>query len=318
MNARNALLLAALVSVSACAPNTDLPESSEETSNDEARALDADIVYQVTGRDFRKCAYPLCSGYFVKAVNKTKTTCADGTKQAECYVADLDLSALELPATQTEELLSKAIAGDVLLSGNIQIESHGQGGLHAYKAFESRTGADFSGPVYLVENSGIVCITTPCPSIQGRKLNSTVVKPLTDLDFSALGLSADEAAAAANTVATTGLVISGSISTKGQKKTLKASQIFDTVQAEAELCLNDAACGEGAYCDMTECLSNCAPDMVCPAVCYGACTPGEEPEPTGASCVDACGGAAADESCYCDDACDYYGDCCSDYVSECL
>ncbi|MBL8743005.1 MAG: hypothetical protein JNK04_17975, partial [Myxococcales bacterium] len=156
-----------------------------------------------------------------------------------------------------------------------------------------------------------------CASIQGRKLNSTVVKPLTDLDFSALGLSADEAAAAANTVATTGLVISGSIKTQGQKKTLKASQIFDTVQAGA-LCLDDADCGEDAYCDMTECLSNCPPDMVCPAVCHGVCKAGEEPAPTGGSCVDACGGQAADSSCYCDDACDYYGDCCSDYVSACL
>jgi hypothetical protein len=143
-----------------------------------------------------------------------------------------------------------------------------------------------------------------------------VVKPLTDLDFSALGLSSDEAAAAANTVATTGLVISGSIKTQGQKKTLKATQIFDTVQAEQQLCLNDAACGEGAFCDMSVCLSNCPPDMVCAAVCHGACTPGEEP--TGASCVDACGGASADESCYCDDACDYYGDCCTDYAGECL
>ena len=50
----------------------------------------------------------------------------------------------------------------------------------------------------------------------------------------------------------------------------------------------------------------------------------EEPEPTldeeepyGASCQTACGGQSADRSCWCDDICETYGDCCYDIVEYC-
>lgn len=39
-------------------------------------------------------------------------------------------------------------------------------------------------------------------------------------------------------------------------------------------------------------------------------------EPVG-TCVDACGGAAADGSCWCDDLCEQYGDCCDDIADVC-
>jgi hypothetical protein len=58
--------------------------------------------------------------------------------------------------------------------------------------------------------------------------------------------------------------------------------------------------------------------MMCPAVCYGVCTEGEPPPPAGASCDGACDGASSDQSCWCDDSCSYYGDCCSDYAAVCL
>lgn len=50
------------------------------------------------------------------------------------------------------------------------------------------------------------------------------------------------------------------------------------------------------------------------ADCGGICV--DAPEP-GASCEGACGGAAADGSCWCDDACEQYGDCCGDYDAAC-
>ena len=38
----------------------------------------AEPYFIVTRIDARKCAYPLCGGYFVKAVNSPLTRCADG------------------------------------------------------------------------------------------------------------------------------------------------------------------------------------------------------------------------------------------------
>jgi hypothetical protein len=37
--------------------------------------------------DLRKCASPMCGGYFVKRVNQPTTLCANGRNMSECYVA---------------------------------------------------------------------------------------------------------------------------------------------------------------------------------------------------------------------------------------
>jgi hypothetical protein len=113
--------------------------------------------------------------------------------------------------------------------------------------------------------------------------------------------------------------------------------------------MSDDACEGDEICDHTECLSNCPPGMFCPAVCWGQCaTPDEppvcpdvcaaicagEPEPPlppgcplpgcfcdpppddPNTCAGACGGKS-DGSCWCDDQCTGYGDCCDDYPQEC-
>lgn len=49
--------------------------------------------------------------------------------------------------------------------------------------------------------------------------------------------------------------------------------------------------------------------------CHGPAD--DEGPPAEASCVDHCGGASADETCYCDDLCTAYGDCCADYETAC-
>src|SRR5262245_13589106 len=39
--------------------------------------------------DVRRCASPLCGGYFVKRVNQALTRCANGRWSRECYVAEI-------------------------------------------------------------------------------------------------------------------------------------------------------------------------------------------------------------------------------------
>ena len=48
-------------------------------------AKPAPITYIATGVDLRKCAFPFCGGFFVKAVNQPLTQCADGTWQKTCH-----------------------------------------------------------------------------------------------------------------------------------------------------------------------------------------------------------------------------------------
>jgi hypothetical protein len=121
--------------------------------------------------------------------------------------------------------------------------------------------------------------------------------------------------------------------------------ICDGVDPGPTLCMSDDTCDDGEFCDHSECLSNCPPGMICPAVCWGACVPEpscpdvcaaicagepEPPLPPGCplpgcvcdppedpnSCEGACGGQS-EGGCWCDELCSTYGDCCDDYEAEC-
>jgi len=289
------------------------------SANEAASAgrYEGDYVYVVTRQDTRKCMAPMCGGVYFKAVNKTKTECADGTKQSECYVSEIDLSALELPALQADTVRNEAILGAVLVSGQYESVDYGVSKLKGYKAFERRTDAPATGTHYLLGSSGIVCVTTPCPSLQTTKLNSDDVKTLTDVDFSKLALSTDEYDATITAVFETGLVTSGIIKKSGNRKYLEVSQVFDTVESTTLFCLGHDDCPADSHCDTSECLMpECPPDMSCPQVCYGDCEPGAPVVES--TCLDACGGPSVDASCYCDADCEYYGDCCSDYTAYCV
>src|SRR5687767_15636363 len=46
--------------------------------------------YYLLRRDVRRCASPLCGGYFVKRVNQSRTRCANGRWMRECYVGEIE------------------------------------------------------------------------------------------------------------------------------------------------------------------------------------------------------------------------------------
>jgi hypothetical protein len=314
-------LVAAILSLTAgaCAPTpADLPT---EDAADDVESLAEGTHFLVTRQDNRKCMSPLCGGVFVKAANRQKTTCFDGTKQLECYVGAIDLSALGLGGLQEQTLRDRALSQEVLFTGDLEVLQGDIAKLVVSELRASLDDEDAVGTYYLVESTGVRCASAPCPLFRARNLNSTSVKELTDLDTAALALDESQWAGLSDELYSGGLVMAGVIKTKGKSKTLHASQAFPLVQPEPdpapELCLTDDVCGEGRHCDHSECLSNCPPEMICPTVCYGACADGEPAPPAAASCVDRCGGASVDESCWCDADCADYGDCCADYVATC-
>ena len=66
------LLLAASIMISSAAAGAAAASIS-------LRPDGSSSYYIVTRMDPRMCPTPLCGGYFVKAVNKPKTQCADGS-----------------------------------------------------------------------------------------------------------------------------------------------------------------------------------------------------------------------------------------------
>ncbi len=70
-------------------------------------------------------------------------------------------------------------------------------------------------------------------------------------------------------------------------------------------------CPEGLECDYND--PNCDPQNG-GADCTGTCV---EPAAPVDSCADSCGGQSESGACWCDDACENYGDCCSDITEQC-
>jgi hypothetical protein len=316
MSTKFAFAAASLVSLFACAP--DSGEIADLTDETEGRELSTDTVYVVTRQDFRKCASPMCGGVFVKAVNKTKTKCFDGTNQEDCYVGEIDVANTGATGDEAVTVRSHLTAGTFLASGSIALLQGGIGKLVVQKAYEPASSTAATGTFYLVQPSGITCVQAPCPSLRTNKLNGTAQRNITDLDFTQLGISAEAQSELVTTAFQNNLIVAGTIKKVGSKVTLNGKQAFTTWEPAPALtlCMNDSACGANSHCDFSVCHSNCPEGQFCPAVCWGACADGAA-EPAQNSCEARCGGQSADKSCFCDDLCEDYGDCCTDFASSC-
>jgi hypothetical protein len=131
--------------------------------------------------DLRKCVSPLCGGFWLKRVNHPMTQCPDHKPRRECYVAELE----NAPQTLWE--------GDepIVVRGRIHPrEYEGFGNLGYFDvmgAWRAATRAPGGGQYGGVENSGIVCITTPCESWDLYVLNKPINRLLTGIDLRAVG-----------------------------------------------------------------------------------------------------------------------------------
>ncbi|MGH8633382.1 MAG: DUF6748 domain-containing protein [Burkholderiales bacterium] len=171
-------------------------ESGEAEATREGAATANLAYYIVTHVDKRKCVSPLCGGWFVKRVNRKLTRCADGNWRRECHVFDLDVSAIGLGEEMEQKVEFLWGASHALVRGSI---SQGDGGL-AYpidtlKATEAWAGVAESKPrgsFYGVTDSGIVCITYPCPSFTEAKLNTLQSANIHGVELAASGATDQE------------------------------------------------------------------------------------------------------------------------------
>ncbi len=177
----SALSLSLLFAV-ACDQRPDAPQGEDlgdESKDGEAGKFDgADaFTYLRVENDFRKCVSPLCGGYWVSRVNRSATQCVDGSWADRCYVAEADLAALGLGEVESTELVGAMRAGRVIVRGELApAEFFDFGNLGRAVVSEAWVAPNDTAPEGLftrVEDSGIVCITTPCPNpLHEDKLNS--------------------------------------------------------------------------------------------------------------------------------------------------
>lgn len=176
-------------------------EGADEELNqveDDLSANGNDGFWRVVDRDTRKCSFPKCGGVYVAKVNGARTRCADGSVASKCYVAQIDVSALSLPEQQAADLVEQANAGNVILratrlvTASIDVPSAGVApykapvlqATEAWQRLAPSEDSSLSGVVYRATDSGIRCITTPCPSLNAAKLNGRKNANVTGIDLS--------------------------------------------------------------------------------------------------------------------------------------
>ncbi|HTV21036.1 MAG TPA: Kazal-type serine protease inhibitor family protein [Polyangiaceae bacterium] len=254
--------------------------------------------YLTLRRDGRRCAAPLCGGFFVSRVNRLTTVCADGSRASECYVSDLDLSALGLSDEQVA--LVRDTPEDFVLRGEIVPESTDVGELGRLSVSEAWQGhADVaaSGAFLRVTNSGIVCITTPCGSLSAELLNSRLpTVSVAEIDLE--GISADPTDGLEQVNEPEGLLVAAWPSIvsgpAGRALGLDASEYFIPLTAAPSVCGTRGApvCAEGSFCDFP-------PESICGrADGPGSCQPQPEVCPEIFAPVCGCDGATYDNACF--------------------
>jgi hypothetical protein len=274
----------------ACSATDEVETGLDDVDNLEQGAHDSTYTYYVGRPDFRKCAWPMCGGFFVHRVNRAKTQCADGTWQDECYVAQIDYSAVGLNSIQVSEANARMGGGTAIVRGDMGIIESDFGQIGTLMATEAWRGeaaqTEPTGTFYRVDDSGIVCFTWPCPSLLESKLNSSVTKLIHDLDLYASGAPTDRVDAGYAALWDDAVLVVGNHETfkgpAGKGKALVASQFYTRIVAEPEeVKCGSSICGAGEYCCNESC-GICAPEG---GFCtYQLCEPTEGECTTNADC----------------------------------
>lgn len=175
------LSLASLPMLTGCAADTSSEafddDASElaESSEDAITGSPSNFGYfVVTRQDPRKCASPMCGGWFVKRVNQATTRCADGTRQPDCYQGTIELNNVGLSQREEEDLRASFLSGNAVLKAlqyKKKINGMTIGTLKASEGWVGATGSAATGSFYRAADNGLRCVKAPCPSTTAFQLN---------------------------------------------------------------------------------------------------------------------------------------------------
>jgi hypothetical protein len=207
------------------AVQADQAQSTEVIAADpDPDSLKTTSTFYTIRSDLRRCASPLCGGFFVKRVNLPVTRCADGQNKPECYIAEIDWNG---PV--------EVDAGLAILRGQIIARNYSKfGNLGALRVTESWQAVNNNRPegmFYHVRDTGVRCITFPCPTYHEAKLNSTASQDIAGVDLVKVE-SASLSGPAGVIVAGEHLPMTGP---GGRMLQLKATQVYLKVGKTANL-----------------------------------------------------------------------------------
>jgi len=248
----SSLLLSALFvlpGVHGCSASAD----GDDAEAGEGDALTTTGSFIVTRHDTRRCAAPTCGGVYVKRVNAATTRCLDGASRSECYVGVLDVSSVP----GAEAVKASLEAGKGILEASL-VGTAGAANvatLKATAAWVGVSGATPAGTFYKVSDSGLRCITTPCPSFKVSTVNGSASRNVEALTLNRTVPVASAAGQSAARVDASGLggILVASTSALSSK-TLVASEFYRKVVAASTVGQSCGSrgmgqCGADEYCD---------------------------------------------------------------------
>ncbi|HVH47821.1 MAG TPA: Kazal-type serine protease inhibitor family protein [Labilithrix sp.] len=223
MKLANVLLPLVLLSfplVAGCAAQTETSDDEVEVEAAEEALTSSPTnanFFQVTRRDFRKCAAPLCGGFYVKLVNQPTTLCANGKREADCYVSAIDLKGVGLSDREEQTVRAAVESGKALIKAKAYKRRWtGQwiGSLRATEAWLGATGSPADGTFYRAADNGIRCVKAPCPSTTAYQLNGKESHNVVEVNLQHTQIPADQATLdqAANALGTKeGILVAGGL-----------------------------------------------------------------------------------------------------------
>ncbi|MBS1123052.1 MAG: hypothetical protein H6Q90_5280 [Deltaproteobacteria bacterium] len=299
-------LLATSLLIPACSsPSTD--ELAGETSDDDVvdgkadSAVDGAYTYFELTADQRKCASPICGGFFLDRLNRTTTLCHDHAARAACYTPVLDMSESGLSDASYDKLVEaanqsaapgvRAIVRGRFASTNTTTPRPELGRFIVTEVWLSQTEAVSDGVFAKVKDAGIRCIAAPCPSMREKGLNTTRSAMIAEVDYAEAGLDDAQLEAVVQDLFTpSGLIIAGdrfTVHEGGRKaKGRTATAVFRRLAEPVEAACFVGGCSGQICSDQEGVISTCEflPEYACyqTATCErqagGACGWTETPE----------------------------------------
>jgi hypothetical protein len=207
-------------------------------------SINSTSAYYSIRADLRRCASPMCGGFFVKRVNQSVTRCSDGRQKPECYVAEIDWN------NQAQVDAPRA-----LVRGDLTSKQFAHGGrfgvLRVTESWQSASDKAPVGMFYRVRDLGVRCIAAPCNTHHEAKLNSTISRDIAGVDLSDAGAGDNKISEAnAAMTSTEGILTAGSHSPvsgpAGRSEMLKATQFYLRASKEvsSKRCIKTGCSGQ--------------------------------------------------------------------------
>lgn len=183
-------------------------------------ARDGAYTYFAVTADPRRCPSPLCGGWFLTALNRSKTACHDGRLADRCYTPVLDWSEADLSDEQKATLLDAANQDAV--SGAIYAMARGRfaptndtprpemGRFVITEGWLADGTAPAEGMFVKVVDNGLRCFAAPCPNLTETTVNTPRSADIAAIDFTPAGLTADQLEATLQWLSTPeGIMVAG-------------------------------------------------------------------------------------------------------------